>query len=79
MSTLAAIWDAYVKNMGKAVCSSSSGSLTQEVTSELVIVLRCVNVAIAFHSFDVGMYVCLCNNHIFFPHTSPWHSESIQS
>ncbi len=36
VSTLVAIWDAHVKDMGKAVCgSSSSWSLTQEVTSDM--------------------------------------------
>ncbi len=34
--TLVAIWDAHVKDMGKAVCgSSSSERLTQEVTSDM--------------------------------------------
>ena len=32
---LAAIWDAHVKDMPRAVCSSSSRSPTQEVTSEM--------------------------------------------
>ncbi len=32
---LAAIWDAREKDMGKAVCGSSSRSSTQEVTSDI--------------------------------------------
>ena len=35
MSTLAAIWDAHVKDMRWAVCGSSSRSQTQEVTSDI--------------------------------------------
>ena len=33
--SLAAIWDAHVKDMGKAVCGSSPRSLTQKVTSDM--------------------------------------------
>ena len=35
VSTLAATWDTHVKDMGKATCSPSSSSLTQEVTSDV--------------------------------------------
>ena len=35
MSTLAATWDAHVKDMGQAVCGSCFRSLTQDVTSDM--------------------------------------------
>ncbi len=35
MSTVAAIWDAHVKDMGWAVCGSSSRGPAQEVTSDM--------------------------------------------
>ena len=35
MSTLAAIWDARVKDMGKVVCSSTSQRLTYDVTGDM--------------------------------------------
>ena len=40
VSTLAAIWDVHVKDMGKAVCGSFSWGLTQDVTSDMLIVME---------------------------------------